>query len=784
MKILQQQNNSKYYLYWVAYILMMCIGARGVMAQGNTKKDSLGAGQIQIIHADRTGFKKFSDSTMIRFASGNVAVRQSNTLFYCDSVAANPETQITEAYGHVHINDNDSIQVYSDFMRYKGAERTAFLKNNVKLTDGSGVLTTSALDYDLNTQIAVYSQKGKLVNGKTVLTSQSGTYYGDTKDAEFNKDVHLVDPEYEMTTDTLLYNTITKVSTFTVPTLIKQGPFKSIQTTDGYYDLLHKTAYLGKRPTIIDSSSILIADEVAADDSSGFAEARGSVIFRDTAQGMVVLCNDLKSSRENASFLATINPIAIIKQETDSLFIAADTLYSSRFSNDTMDIKIDTVKTDSLMNTAVNPSGDQKDSTLQSADRYITDHLPTTDSLGNTKQPVADSLQKDSSRGFKKVGNIFVWDTDTASPKLKIRKGLGLAPKKQRPTQQQGVAEQPEKKGLFGFLKGIGKKKDSKQPVAAAPAAIDNKKDTTLPGAPADSVNQADSDSSRPVRPGMMTQEELIRKKRAEEQEKERKSIFDLFRRKKEAKGKEQPAIIDSIKASKPEGVADSLNSGKPGLDFSVDKSSSSKDSLPAEDKKNRFLEAYYNVRIYSDSLQGIGDSLYYSGRDSLMQLFKTPTVWTTSNNQISQITGDTILVQTANNKPEYIRVANNALMISQADTLHQEKTSKFFNQMAGNKLEAWFTDGQLDSLSTQGSAHGIFYSLDALNKYIGVTQQDSRELNFYFIKKELQRIVGKKDVVGRVYPMGEVDHEKIRLKGFEWKEEQRPKSKYDLFAH
>ena len=103
---------------------------------------------------------------------------------------------------------------------------------------------------------------------------------------------------------------------------------------------------------------------------------------------------------------------------------------------------------------------------------------------------------------------------------------------------------------------------------------------------------------------------------------------------------------------------------------------------------------------------------------------------------------------------------------------------------MAGNKLEAWFTEGQLDSLSTQGNAHGIFYSLDALNKYIGVTQQDSRVLNFYFSNKELQRIVGKNDVVGRVYPMGEVDHEKIRLKGFVWKEEERPKTKYDLLAH
>ena len=536
------------------------------------------------------------------------------------------------------------------------------------------------------------------------------------------------------------------MGTVKVATLIQQGPFKRIQTTDGYYDLLHKTAYLGKRPTIVDSSSVLVADEVAADDSSGFAEARGMVVFKDTAQGMVVLCNDLKSSRENASFLATINPIAIIKQETDSIFIAADTLYSSRFANDDSL----SINNDSLHLAKDSPGstpdsvGDQK-----TKDRFITDHLPATvkDSL-DLQQGLDTSLvavKKDSSQpaapaaGYHKVGKVFVWDQDSTHPES----GEAAADSTKQQKEDEG-----ERSGLFDFFK---RKKDKDNP----------KEPPTLV-----------ADSTHPVQ-------------EASGPKKKKKSILDIFKRKdKVDKGKRQPGIIDSIKASKPNAVIDSTG-GKPGLDFSIDKSGNAqKDSMPPEDKKNRFLEAYYNVRIYSDSLQGIGDSMYYSGRDSIIKLFKDPAIWTTSNHQVSQISGDTIVVQTANNKPKYIRVADNALMISQADSLHQDKTSKFFNQMAGNKLEAWFTGGQIDSLSTQGNAHGIFYSLDDDNKYIGVTQQDSRVLNFYFLNKELQRIVGKKDIVGRVYPMGEVDHEKIRLKGFKWMENQRPKSKYDLLAH
>lgn len=765
MKILAQKK-IRYRLSLLALLVAMVWGTTlQAQVQPGGGGDSARQNLIQIIHADRTGFKKFSDSVMIRFASGHVAVRQSNTLFYCDSVAANPATQITEAFGHVHINDNDSIQIYSDFMRYKGAERTAFLKNNVKLTDGNGVLTTSALDYDMNTRIAVYSQQGKLVNGKTVLTSRSGTYYGDTKDAQFNQDVKLVDPDYTMTTDTLLYNTVTRVATFTVPTLIKQGPYKSVQTTDGYYDLLHKTAYLGKRPTIIDSSSVLVADEVAADDSSGFAEARGTVVFKDTAQGMVVLCNDLKSSRENASFLATVNPIAIIKQEADSLFIAADTLYSARYSkDDSLSVLSDSTQSDGQQGAA-----GKKDSTGKlTPSRYLTDHAPAdgqslnTDSSGvvadstsvitpqtsdneiEKAHTAADTTTQPKAPGFHKVGKVFVWDSDSTKP------ANNQVPAPDSTAKQN--AEKSEHKGLFDFFKS---KKDARDENDAKPV-----------------IN---ADTTRPKQ----QKQQPVQKKQ------EKKSIFNIFKKKGDVnKGKTQPSIIDSIKASKPQPVVDSAGGGKPGLDFSVGKTSGSKDSLPPENKKNRFLEAYYNVRIYSDSLQGIGDSLYYSGRDSLIELFKQPTVWTTSNHQISQVSGDTILIQTANNKPKYIRVADNAIMISQADSLHQKNTSKFFNQMAGRKLEAWFTDGQMDSLSAQGNAHGIFYSLDDKNKYIGVTQQDSRVLNFYFVNKELERIVGKTDVVGRVYPMGEVDHEKIRLKGFEWLEDKRPKSKYDLLAH
>ena len=261
-------------------------------------------------------------------------MRQEKTLFYCDSASINTVTNVLESFGHVHINDNDSLQIYSDYLKYLGKEKKATLTGNVKLTDGKGVLTTTQLDYDLQTKIGIYTNGGKVVNGKTVLTSKEAYYYEETRDVYFKKNVILVSPDYNIKTDTLLYNTYSGISTFVSPTEItSDSGKKKVLTKDGYYDTKNKKTFFGKRPQIFDGSTSLLADEVANDDSTGFGEARGNVIYRDTAQKITLFANHLNSNRKNNSFLATEKPVMIIQQEDDSIFVAADTLYSAKLSD-------------------------------------------------------------------------------------------------------------------------------------------------------------------------------------------------------------------------------------------------------------------------------------------------------------------------------------------------------------------------------------------------------------------------------------------------------------------
>src|SRR5207237_4837931 len=108
----------------------------------------------------------------------------------------------------------------------------------------------------------------------------------------------------------------------------------------------------------------------------------------------------------------------------------------------------------------------------------------------------------------------------------------------------------------------------------------------------------------------------------------------------------------------------------------------------PNDSNSNRYFEAYYNVKIFSDSMQAVGDSMFYSFRDSAFRLFKNPVVWAQEN----QITGDTIYLYTQQQKPRRFYVFENAIAVN--------KVSKdLFNQVKGTTINGIFANGNIDSV-------------------------------------------------------------------------------------
>lgn len=284
--------------------------------------------KIQIIRGLRERGIMLDSVTQLETIAGQTILREGKTLFESDSVVYNSRLSTIESFGKVHINDADTLNIYAEYLKYVGNDRTAFLKKNVRLSDKKGTLLTNELEYNLRTGIGIYRKGGKVVNGKTVLTSDEGTYYSDFKEVHFKKNVKIKGPDNTVTADSLIYNTITEKVTLTGPTHIKNKG-TAIYTTEGTYDLRSGNAFFANRTMIHDSSGRSYqADRIAIDNKSGVTEMEGNAIIKDSANGIIVLGNQIFLDTRTNTFRATKKPVMIIKREKDSTYISADTLFS------------------------------------------------------------------------------------------------------------------------------------------------------------------------------------------------------------------------------------------------------------------------------------------------------------------------------------------------------------------------------------------------------------------------------------------------------------------------
>ncbi|MES2883118.1 MAG: OstA-like protein, partial [Bacteroidota bacterium] len=301
--------------------------------QLHAQPTTTGNRDVDIINAERLYLFNPDPNTSIQRMAGNVQLRQGNSLFYADSCEINNTTNIFEAWGRVHINDSDTTHIFSDYLRYIGNTKIAFFNRNVRLTDGQGTLTTNELEYDMNSNIGTYKNGGRVVNKKSVLTSREGVYYTDVKDIYFKGNVVLTDPSYNLKSDSLLYNTQTQVARFIAETFIKDSSGRTIQTREGYYDLANKKSEFTSRTHIEDGALKITGDRIVSDDTTGVVQIDGRGVLIDTAQGVNILANRIFANKKTAAYLATQKPLMIIKQDNDSIYIAADTLFSARLTD-------------------------------------------------------------------------------------------------------------------------------------------------------------------------------------------------------------------------------------------------------------------------------------------------------------------------------------------------------------------------------------------------------------------------------------------------------------------
>lgn len=542
-----RKNIYSFLLFWLSAGFTLLSAQEPLLApKTNTTSADDTLITVEILEAKKLEMRKVNDSTQLQILAGKVKLKQGTSFFWCDSCVINSNTNTFEAWGNVHINDADTTNVYANHLLYLTKKKLAYLDGAVKLTDGKGTLTTPDLEYDMETKIGIYKHGGKVVNGNTTLTSKEGYYYTDLKDVYFKQNVELKDPKYYLKTDSLLYNTDNGIARFIAETFIKDSAGKTIQTKDGFYNLKTGKAEFGRNPVIKDGAVTITGIKVAIDDSTGIRQVEGNAIIRDTAQGTTILAGVIYQNAKTDAILATKKPLMIIKQENDSIYITADTLFSARL----------------------------------------------TDLYG-----VKDSLVKDTVKG------VTMLNTDKA------------------------------------------------------------------------------------------------------------------------------------------------------------------------KDSTNRYFEAYRNVRVFSDSLQAVCDSLFYSFKDSVFRMYDNPVVWAKE----SQVTGDTLYLFTKNKKAERFQVIDHSFLVNKMDP-------EIYNQVKSSRMDGWFIDGNIDSVRAKGYAECIYYIQDEDSAYTGINESKCDIMDIYFKNQELHKVVFRSQVTGTLWPIRQKSPSEMRLENFQWLEARRPKTKFELF--
>ncbi|MEI6185177.1 MAG: OstA-like protein, partial [Bacteroidota bacterium] len=113
----------------ILLIILLVILSGTMLHAQQPIKDTLSVGKIiNIIQSERYNFQDLGDTTG-KFISlvGNAKVNQGKTHFNADSIVLNQKSNIMEAFGNIHINDADSIHTYSQYVKYLGKEKKAYL---------------------------------------------------------------------------------------------------------------------------------------------------------------------------------------------------------------------------------------------------------------------------------------------------------------------------------------------------------------------------------------------------------------------------------------------------------------------------------------------------------------------------------------------------------------------------------------------------------------------------------------------------------------------------------
>ena len=255
----------------------------------------------------------------------SVLISHKNILMWCDSAYNYNGTNRVDAFGHVHIKQDDTLHLYANTVFYDGDVNFAQARGNVVLVNKTMTIYTDTLDYDLATNISYYDNNGKIVDSTTTITSVIGKYFVNDNMLYLYKNVVGVNKDFTLTSDTVSYNTETKRIFIKGPTTIRDTA-NTLYAEDGWYDSETGEAELLKKPLISNEKQNIAANFIHYNKENKTGRALGSVSITDFENSSVIKGNTAEYNDLLETAMVTDSAVYMNYNEKDTLYLHADTL--------------------------------------------------------------------------------------------------------------------------------------------------------------------------------------------------------------------------------------------------------------------------------------------------------------------------------------------------------------------------------------------------------------------------------------------------------------------------
>ena len=292
-------------------------------ARKRTPRKKVEDKRVYLVHSDNLHYDQYRNGDA-QVLHGNVHFRHNGANLYCDSAHFYEASNSFEAFGHVKMQQGDTLRLTSDYAYYDGNDQLAQARYNVVLKHRKTTLYTDSLDYDRMYNFGNFFEGGKMVDGSSVLSSDWGEYHTDTKMAMFYYDVRLKDKKLYLTTDSLYYDTRTSMAHIVGPSNITSGT-SHIYSENGYYNTKTERSELFGRSVIKDQGRTLIGDSVYHNAADGTNYAYNNVIYTDSVNKNMMTGDYCEYNDSTGFAMATKRAVTIDYSQRDSLFMHADT---------------------------------------------------------------------------------------------------------------------------------------------------------------------------------------------------------------------------------------------------------------------------------------------------------------------------------------------------------------------------------------------------------------------------------------------------------------------------